>query len=118
MRTIGTTSTASIVSACLIAADFAVALACLHRAVAWTVLLFTLVVGGFFAVGGYHESFPEGSFAERSVARALPYGGGDDGLIHPPERPASFAGSRAHRNALASRGRAVFRIARIDVVPA
>jgi hypothetical protein len=57
-------STAGIVVACLIATGFAVVLACVHRAVGWMVLLFALVVGGFFAVGGYHESFLESSFSD------------------------------------------------------
>lgn len=57
-------STAGILIACLIAAGFSAAIAWVHRAVAWTVLLFTLIVGGFFAVGGYHESFLEGSFSD------------------------------------------------------
>ena len=73
-------STAGIVIACLIAAGFAIVLAWVHRAVAWTVLLFTLVVGGFFAAGGYYESFIEGSFSDavwsdlvgRGSLRALP----------------------------------------------
>lgn len=56
-------STGGIVIACLIAAGVAVGLAWAHRMIAWTVLLLTLVIGGFFAVGGYHESFLETSFS-------------------------------------------------------
>jgi hypothetical protein len=57
-------STEGIVVACLVAAGISVGLASAHRAIAWAVLLLALVVGGFFALGGYHESFAEGPFSE------------------------------------------------------
>jgi hypothetical protein len=57
-------STAGIVVICLVAAGFSLALAWVNRAVAWTVLLLALGVGGFFAVSGYHESSADGSFSD------------------------------------------------------
>ena len=57
-------STAGIVVAWLVAAGISVGLAAAHRAIAWAVLLLALAVGGFFALGGYHESFVEGPFSE------------------------------------------------------
>ena len=57
-------STAGIILTCLVAAVIGVGLARSHRAVAWPVLLLALAVGGFFAVGGYHESFVEGPFSD------------------------------------------------------
>jgi hypothetical protein len=57
-------STVGIVIACLVAAGICVGLAWSHRAIAWAVLSLALVVGGLFAVGGYHESFVEGPFSD------------------------------------------------------
>ena len=57
-------STAGIISACLIATAVSVGLELAHRAVAGAVFLLSLVMGGFFALGGYHESFVDGLLSE------------------------------------------------------
>lgn len=57
-------STGGMVIACLVVVGVSVGLAWSHRAAAWGVLLLALLVGGYFAVGGYHESFAEGAFSE------------------------------------------------------
>lgn len=57
-------STGGIIVVCLVAAGFSVAVASAHRAVAWVVLSLVLVVGGFFAVGGFQESFRDASFSD------------------------------------------------------
>ena len=57
-------STLAVVLACLAAAAISVAIASAHRGRAWVVLVITFVVGMLFAVGGYHESFADGSFTD------------------------------------------------------
>lgn len=57
-------STVGIVITCVVAAGISVGVAWSDRAVAWAVVLLALVVGGFFAVGGYRESFVEGPFSD------------------------------------------------------
>jgi hypothetical protein len=53
-----------IIVASLIATAIGFGIASTHRAIAWSVLLLSLVVGIFLAFGGCHAAFVENSFSD------------------------------------------------------